>query len=133
MQASAEPVLVALAKKNKSGEFRVRILPIRQRNLTPVAAKQSVSLNRLATARPTMTWAFAATLMTAHLRDWRRSHGWQGCCRSGVSRDGIAVSGTPFIRGCRRSYTSGIDAYFFTPGVYVCYSTSTHGQLEHTL
>jgi len=35
MQASGEPVPVALAEKNYSGEFRVRIPPLVHRNLAP--------------------------------------------------------------------------------------------------
>ncbi len=51
MQASGEPVPVALAEKNYSGEFRVRIPPLVQRNLARMAAEQGVSLNRLASAK----------------------------------------------------------------------------------
>ena len=41
----------ALAEKNYSGEFRVRIPPLVHRNLALMAAEQGVSLNRLASAK----------------------------------------------------------------------------------
>jgi predicted HicB family RNase H-like nuclease len=51
MQVSGEPIPVALAEKNYSGEFRVRIPPMVHRNLALMAAEQGVSLNRLASAK----------------------------------------------------------------------------------
>jgi predicted HicB family RNase H-like nuclease len=51
LQASGEPVPVALAEKHYSGEFRVRIPPLLHRNLALMAAEQGVSLNRLASAK----------------------------------------------------------------------------------
>ncbi|MDD2810631.1 toxin-antitoxin system HicB family antitoxin [Rhodoferax sp.] len=51
MQASGEPVPVALAEKNYSGEFRVRISPMVHRNLALMAAEQGINLNRLASAK----------------------------------------------------------------------------------
>ena len=51
MQASGEPIPVALAEKNYSGEFRVRIPPMLHRNLALMAAEQGVSLNRLASSK----------------------------------------------------------------------------------
>ena len=51
LQASGEPVPVALAEKSYSGEFRVRIPPLLHRNLALMAAEQGVSLNRLASAK----------------------------------------------------------------------------------
>ena len=51
MQAGGEPIPVALAEKNYSGEFRVRIPPWVHRNLALMAAEQGVSLNRLASAK----------------------------------------------------------------------------------
>ena len=51
MLASGEPVPVALAEKNYSGEFRVRIPPLVHRNLALLAAEQGISLNRLASAK----------------------------------------------------------------------------------
>jgi len=51
MQANGEPIPVALADKNYSGEFRVRIPPLVHRNLALMAAEQGVSLNRLASAK----------------------------------------------------------------------------------
>lgn len=51
MQASGEPVPAALAEKNYSGEFRVRIPPMVHRQLALTAAEQGVSLNRLASAK----------------------------------------------------------------------------------
>jgi len=48
---SGEAVPVALAEKNYSGEFRVRIPPLVHRNLALMAAEQGVSLNRLASAK----------------------------------------------------------------------------------
>ena len=51
MQANGEPVPQALAEKNYSGEFRVRIPPMVHRQLALMAAEQGVSLNRLASAK----------------------------------------------------------------------------------
>jgi predicted HicB family RNase H-like nuclease len=51
MQANGEPIPAALAEKNYSGEFRVRIPPMVHRNLALMAAEQGVSLNRLASAK----------------------------------------------------------------------------------
>ena len=51
MQANDEPVPQALADKNYSGEFRVRIPPLVHRQLALMAAEQGVSLNRLASAK----------------------------------------------------------------------------------
>lgn len=51
MLASGEAVLHALAEKNYSGEFRVRIPPMVHRQLALMAAEQGVSLNRLASAK----------------------------------------------------------------------------------
>ena len=51
LQASGEPIPVALAEKSYSGEFRVRIPPLLHRNLALMAAEQGVSLNRLASAK----------------------------------------------------------------------------------
>ena len=51
MQANGEPIPMALAEKNYSGEFRVRIPPMVHRNLALMAAEQGVSLNRLASAK----------------------------------------------------------------------------------
>ena len=51
LQASGEPVPVALAEKSYSGEFWVRIPPLLHRNLALMAAEQGVSLNRLASAK----------------------------------------------------------------------------------
>ena len=51
MLASGEPVPTALAEKNYSGEFRVRIPPMVHRQLAMLAAEQGVSLNRLASAK----------------------------------------------------------------------------------
>jgi predicted HicB family RNase H-like nuclease len=51
MQASGEPVPAALAEKNYSGEFRVRVPPMVHRQLALTAAEQGVSLNRLASAK----------------------------------------------------------------------------------
>lgn len=51
LQASGEPVPGALADKNYSGEFRVRIPPMVHRQLALAAAEQGVSLNRLASAK----------------------------------------------------------------------------------
>jgi predicted HicB family RNase H-like nuclease len=51
MQANGEPIPTALAEKNYSGEFRVRIPPMVHRNLALMAAEQGVSLNRLASAK----------------------------------------------------------------------------------
>ena len=51
MQASGEPIPLALAEKSYSGEFRVRIPPLVHRNLAMMSAEQGVSLNRLASAK----------------------------------------------------------------------------------
>jgi predicted HicB family RNase H-like nuclease len=51
MNGSGESVPEALAEKNYSGEFRVRIPPMVHRNLAMMAAEQGVSLNRLASAK----------------------------------------------------------------------------------
>jgi predicted HicB family RNase H-like nuclease len=51
LQASGEPVPVALSEKSYSGELRVRIPPLLHRNLALMAAEQGVSLNRLASAK----------------------------------------------------------------------------------
>ena len=51
MHASGEAVPAALAEKNNSGEFRVRIPPMVHRQLALMAAEQGVSLNRLASAK----------------------------------------------------------------------------------
>ena len=51
LQANGESVPAALADKNYSGEFRVRIPPLVHRNLALMAAEQGVSLNRLASAK----------------------------------------------------------------------------------
>ena len=51
LQASGEPVPVALSEKSYSGGFRVRIPPLLHRNLALMAAEQGVSLNRLASAK----------------------------------------------------------------------------------
>ena len=49
--ASGDAVPAALAEKNYSGEFRVRIPPLVHRNLALLAAEQRVSLSRLASAK----------------------------------------------------------------------------------
>ncbi len=51
MQANGESVPVAMAEKNYSGEFRIRIPPLVHRNLALMAAEQGVSLNRLVSAK----------------------------------------------------------------------------------
>ena len=51
MQVSGEAIPDALAEKNYSGEFRVRIPPMLHRQLALMAAEQGVSLNRLASAK----------------------------------------------------------------------------------
>jgi predicted HicB family RNase H-like nuclease len=51
MLANDETVPGALAEKNYSGEFRVRIPPMVHRQLALMAAEQGVSLNRLASAK----------------------------------------------------------------------------------
>ena len=51
MLASGEVVPDALAERNYSGEFRVRIPPMVHRQLALMAAEQGVSLNRLASAK----------------------------------------------------------------------------------
>lgn len=51
MSAAGETVPPALAERNYSGEFRVRIPPLVHRNLALMAAEQGVSLNRLASAK----------------------------------------------------------------------------------
>ena len=51
MLANDETVPGALAEKNYSGEFRVRIPPLVHRQLALMAAEQGVSLNRLVSAK----------------------------------------------------------------------------------
>jgi predicted HicB family RNase H-like nuclease len=51
MAASGETPPIALAEKQYSGEFRVRIPPLLHRSLAMQAAEQGVSLNRLASAK----------------------------------------------------------------------------------
>ena len=51
MLTSGEAVPGALAEKNYSGQFRVRIPPMVHRQLALMAAEQGVSLNRLASAK----------------------------------------------------------------------------------
>ncbi|OIN91213.1 MAG: hypothetical protein AUJ20_11420 [Comamonadaceae bacterium CG1_02_60_18] len=51
MLANDESIPAAMAEKNYSGEFRVRIPPLVHRNLALMAAEQGVSLNRLASAK----------------------------------------------------------------------------------
>lgn len=51
MRKQGEPVPEALADKQYSGEFRVRIPPQVHRRLALAAAEQGVSLNRLASAK----------------------------------------------------------------------------------
>ena len=51
LQTHGESVPDALAEKNYSGEFRVRIPPMLHRQLALTAAEQGVSLNRLASAK----------------------------------------------------------------------------------
>ena len=51
MSAEGETVPPALAERNYSGEFRVRIPQLVHRNLALMAAEQGVSLNRLASAK----------------------------------------------------------------------------------
>ena len=51
MLTNGEAIPAALAEKNYSGEFRVRIPPMVHRNLALMAAEQGVSLNRLASAK----------------------------------------------------------------------------------
>ncbi|MDR2001272.1 MAG: toxin-antitoxin system HicB family antitoxin [Zoogloeaceae bacterium] len=51
MQTSGEIIPVPLAEKHYSGEFRVRIPPEVHRSLALQAAEQSISLNRLASAK----------------------------------------------------------------------------------
>ena len=51
MQAQGEQIPEALADRNYSGEFRVRIPPLVHRNLALMAAEQGISLNRLASAK----------------------------------------------------------------------------------
>ncbi len=48
---SSESVPAALAEKNYSGEFRVRIPPLVHSNLALMAAEQGVSLSCLARAK----------------------------------------------------------------------------------
>lgn len=45
LQASGEPVPVALAEKHCSGEFRARIPPLPHQNLIHIAVEQAVSLS----------------------------------------------------------------------------------------
>lgn len=51
LRAAGEPVPAPLAEKHYSGEFRVRIPSELHRALAMQAAKQGVSLNRLASAK----------------------------------------------------------------------------------
>jgi predicted HicB family RNase H-like nuclease len=51
MQTNGEAIPPALAEKHYSGEFRVRIPPEVHRSLTMQAAEQSISLNRLVSAK----------------------------------------------------------------------------------
>jgi predicted HicB family RNase H-like nuclease len=51
LEASGENVPTALAEKQYSGEFRVRIPPELHRALAVRAAEQGVSLNRLVSAK----------------------------------------------------------------------------------
>lgn len=51
MQLNGEAIPEALAEKNYSGEFRVRIPPLVHRSLAMEAAEQGISLNRLASAK----------------------------------------------------------------------------------
>lgn len=51
MQASGEPIPVAIAERTYSGEFRVRIPPEQHRRLAILASEQGVSLNRLVSAK----------------------------------------------------------------------------------
>ena len=51
MQANGEVVPEALAEKNYSGEFRVRIPPLVHRSLATQAAEQGISLNRLVSSK----------------------------------------------------------------------------------
>jgi len=51
MKNEGETVPIALAEKQYSGEFRVRIPPELHRSLAVQAAEQGVSLNRLASAK----------------------------------------------------------------------------------
>ena len=51
MLTCGEAVPCALAEKNYSGEFLVRIPPIVHRQLALMAAEQGVSLNRSASAK----------------------------------------------------------------------------------
>jgi len=51
LQSSGEPIPEALAEKQYSGEFRIRIPPELHRLLALQAAEQGVSLNRLASAK----------------------------------------------------------------------------------
>lgn len=51
MKANGETLPDAIADKNYSGEFRVRIPPMLHRSLAIQAAEQDVSLNRLVSAK----------------------------------------------------------------------------------
>lgn len=51
MEANGEEIPQALADRNYSGEFRVRIPPHVHRALAVEAAEQGISLNRLASAK----------------------------------------------------------------------------------
>jgi predicted HicB family RNase H-like nuclease len=51
MKASGEPIPTPLAEKRYSGAFRVRIPPQVHRSLALEAAEQSISLNRLVSAK----------------------------------------------------------------------------------
>ncbi len=51
LQASKEPVPEALAERQYSGRFIVRVPPLVHRALATEAAEQGVSINRLASAK----------------------------------------------------------------------------------
>lgn len=51
MQKSGEPIPEAIADKQYSGEFRVRVPPLVHRNLAIAAAEQGVSMNRYVSAK----------------------------------------------------------------------------------
>ena len=54
MQASGEPIPQALAEKNYSGRFMVRVPSLVHRALATEAAEQGVSINRLVSAKLAM-------------------------------------------------------------------------------
>ena len=54
MQASGEPIPQALAEKNYSGRFMVRVPALVHRALATEAAEQGVSINRLVSAKLAM-------------------------------------------------------------------------------